>query len=354
MIKKIIKTYPAFWLYVYGMGTIFASCSSIKSSIGDLPNDIKREVLAYLPVEKIAHDMRPLNSQWRSPASNFLTQKKYPTEITIPGMQQLFMIDNMLKRIKTFRIRHLIINIRDRTVLPKQLDLTVDDFRSLAQDEQASANSLAGLDSLELDLSKSKMKDAEMRLLAQMPLSKTIRLDLSCNFIGDAGASALSEMHLPNIINLDLRKNIFWDHGAIALSRMDLSKINRLDLSYNFIGDQGGEAFSQMDLPKITRLDLSCNRIGRKGAEALSQMKLPNITALYASGNALTPSGVITLSQMDLPKITEIYVGGNSLGLNNADIQALHRDAGLKHIHVITGTIGHIFAATSRDIGYAP
>ena len=250
MIKKIIKTYPAFWLYAYGMGAIFASCSSIKSSIGDLPNDIKREVLAYLPIEKIAHDMRPLNSQWRSLASNFLTQKKYPTKITIPGMQQLFMIDNMLKRIKTFRIRHLIINIRDRTVLPKQLDLTVDDFRSLAQDEQASANSLAGLDSLELDLSKSKMKDAEMRPLAQMPLSKTIRLDLSCDFIGDAGAAAFSEMHLPNKkISLDLRNNIFLDHGAIALSRMDLSKMNRLNLHYNFIGDQGGEAFSQMDLP---------------------------------------------------------------------------------------------------------
>ena len=81
--KKMIKTHPALLLHAYTIGTVLASCSSIKSSIGkdkpdiesrvlDLSDDTKREILAFFPAKKIAADLRRVDRRWKRVANKCL------------------------------------------------------------------------------------------------------------------------------------------------------------------------------------------------------------------------------------------------------------------------------------------
>ena len=224
------------------------------------------------------------------------------------------MLDNMLKRIKTLTLRDLIIEINPG--LPTDKDPTVADFLPLSENEvlQKGNTSLAGLQSLRLNLARLGIAPAGIRpssihFLTGIPLAETTILDLAYNEIGTEGMETLAQT------------------GSFE-------KLEELILNSCAIGDAGAQAFSQMNMPKITKLHLRDNFIGNKGAEALSQMNLSNITFLDLSNNDVGLTGILALcDKITLSnKMTEVYMFVCRHRLSNEDIQALGRAAGLKNI----------------------
>ena len=315
----MIKKHPAFLLYAYAMGTVFTACSTIKSSVGNgnpgikrkdfgIPYDIAGDLVTSLSPHSLAQ-MRKVNQRWRSIASPALTRRKKAT-IYIPSIQQLPMLENMLKRIKTLRLRDLIIEINPG--LPPETVPSIADFLPLSENEalQKGNTSLAGLQSLRLNLAHLGIQPVDMHFLTGMPLLQTTILDLTHNEIGAEGMEMLAQADAcQNLKELILNGSFIQDAGATALSQMNMPNITTLNLRDNAIGDQGATALSQMNLSNITMLDLTNNNVGVAGVLALcNQLNLSN-------------------------NQDEVHVFVCNNGLNNEDIQELLGNAGLQNIN---------------------
>ena len=395
MRKNMITKNSVFLLHAYALCTVFSSCNSIQSRIGNLNADIKKrnhlppktieECLRSCNVEDLLK-MRKVNKQWSGLASRLLVQKKKPAKIYIPGIEQFFLIENMFKRMPTLKLKYLIVERYEfgfdhhanpnRSGESEESDRpTFDDFLPFPANDKPGETTLAGLEFLDVRLDRSfhSIQGANIDPSTGCLLSNTIRLDLSNNNIGDEGAERFSMMQLPKIMKLGLYGNHIGFAGAKAISQLDLSELTRLDLANNHIGSAGAEAISQVGLPKIRKLYLDNNNIGNAGAEAISRMSILNIRKLYLANNNigsagaeaittmelpnvvvinldenhLQPSGVIALSTMHLPSVSNFYAHGN--GVKHSDIIEVRKNARLnsKKCRYIEGSSGHSFSTSS-------
>ena len=275
-----MKKNTIFLLHAYALCTVFFSCSSVQSRIGTLNADIKKrtilcddiimDVLQNCPAEDLKK-MRKVSRQWKRLASPLLAKKKKSAKIFIPGIDQFFMIENMLKRIQTLKLKYLIVERWNPGCGPSERP-TLDDFLPLPENYAPGQTSLAELEFLNVKLNGNQNQN---RLRGPLgPWHERLRY-----------------------------KNV----------------TSRLDLRNNHIGDEGAEKFSMMHLPEnIKLLDMSGNNIGAYGAIALSKMNLPSLVFLNLNQNNLQPAGIIALSNMNLPKINGFHVVGH--GLEDADV----------------------------------
>ena len=310
--KNVIKKNAISLLHAYALCTVFPSCNAVHNRVGNLNaditsnsiqnrvgnlnadvrknnhlNDVIYDICAFLTAKELL-TLRSTDRTWSRVASKVLGNKKIPAKIYIPGIEQFFTIDNMLKRILTLKIKYLIVErYNPKSASDQDPDFkrrpTLEDFLPLPENYKPGKTSLADLQFL------------------------NVKLGHQNEHYDNTGMA-------PWVWVDEIDKNVVSWGKILSYT----NKIIRLDLSNNHIGDEDVEKFRIMKLPKITQLNMSENNIGVNGAIALSIMDLQNLVDLDLTNNNLQPAGIIALSTINPLKISGFQVAG--YGLKERDV----------------------------------
>lgn len=143
-----------------------------------------------------------------------------------------------------------------------------------------------------------------------------VDLSLDHNFIGVDGAIALANSkNLINLLSLRLSYNEIGDMGIIAIANSKaLINLRHLDLTYNHIGALGARAIADFNsFIHLLSLNLSINRVGSQGAIALANSQnLKSLLSLDLSFNDIGDFGALAIADSKyMITLQSLYLGGN-------------------------------------------